>query len=251
MSLPVVVLAGGLATRLGPLTQTTPKSLLEVAGRPFVEHQMDLLQRHGLRDVVFCIGHHGDQIAAALGDGSRWDMRFQFVSDGAPRRHSGRPEPEPKGPRLLGTGGAIRAVLPLLGDAFFVLYGDSYLECDYAAIESAFRRGASPGLMTVYRNDDRFDRSNVQFEDGRIVVYDKRHRTPAMHHIDYGLGILTPAAFDPWSGEDAAFDLASVYQHLVSRGELMGYEVGTRFYEIGSAEGLAETRALLAVSRKP
>jgi NDP-sugar pyrophosphorylase family protein len=231
MSLPVVVLAGGLATRLGPLTQATPKSLLDVAGRPFVEHQMDLLARHGLHDVVFCIGHHGDQVANRLGDGSRWGMHFQFVSDG---------------PRLLGTGGAIRAVLPLVGPAFFVLYGDSYLDCDYAAIEKTFREGTAAGLMTVYRNDDRFDRSNVQFEHGRILVYDKQHRTPVMHHIDYGLGVLTPPAFEKWAGHDEAFDLAAVYQHLVRRGDLMGYEVATRFYEIGSAEGLQETRDLLA-----
>jgi N-acetyl-alpha-D-muramate 1-phosphate uridylyltransferase len=231
MSLPVVVMAGGLATRLGPLTEATPKSLLNVAGRPFVEHQMDLLQKAGLRDVVFCIGHHGDQVAQALGDGSRWGMRFRFVSDG---------------PRLLGTGGAIRAVLPLVGESFFVLYGDSYLDCDYRAIEAAFGAGQTEGLMTVYRNDNQFDRSNVQFEGGRIVVYDKQHRTPAMHHIDYGLGILTPAAFKPWAPGSDGFDLAAVYQHLVSRGELAGYEVATRFYEIGSPEGLQETRTLLA-----
>ena len=231
MSLPVVVLAGGLATRLGPLTEATPKSLLDVAGRPFVEHQMDLLARHGLRDVVFCIGHHGDQVANALGDGSRWGMHFRFVPDG---------------PRLLGTGGAIRAVLPLVGPAFLVLYGDSYLDCDYAAIERTFREGTAAGLMTVYRNDNRFDRSNVQFEHGRILVYDKQHRTTAMRHIDYGLGILTPAAFEKWAADDEPFDLAAVYQQLVARGELMGYEVATRFYEIGSREGLEETRALLA-----
>ena len=238
MSLPVVVLAGGLATRLGPLTEATPKSLLDVAGRPFVEHQMDLLARHGLRDVVFCIGHHGDQVANALGDGSRWGMHFRFVPDGL---------------RLLGTGGAIRAVLPLVGPAFFVLYGDSYLDCDYAAIERTFREGTAAGLMTVYRNDNRFDRSNVQFEHGRILVYDKQHRTAAMRHIDYGLGVLTPRAFEPWSPgskdpgrRSDGFDLAVVYQHLVARGELLGYEVATRFYEIGSREGLEETRAVLA-----
>ena len=231
MSLPVVVLAGGLATRLGPLTARIPKSLIDVAGRPFVEHQIELLARHGLHDVVFCIGHHGDQVEHALGDGSRWGMHFRYVSDGA---------------RLRGTGGAALSVLPLAGPAFFVMYGDSYLDCDYTAIESAFRNGRHTGLMTVYRNEDRFDRSNVQFEDGRIVVYDKRNRTPAMHHIDYGLGILTEASFEPWADDDDPFDLADVYQHLVSENGLAGYEVATRFYEIGSPEGLEDTRALLA-----
>jgi NDP-sugar pyrophosphorylase family protein len=231
MSLPVVVLAGGLATRLGPLTEGLPKILVDVAGRPFAEHQLDLLRQHDLHDVVFCIGHKGEQVEQALGNGSRWGMHFRYVSDG---------------PRLVGTGGAIRRILPLVEPMFFVLYGDSYLDCDYTAIERAFRASGRPGLMTVYRNEDRFDRSNVQFEHGRIAVYDKRNRTPAMHHIDYGLGILTARAFEPWADFDEPFDLADVYQSLAEQGELAGYEVPTRFYEIGSPEGLADTRALLA-----
>lgn len=230
MSLPVVVLAGGLATRLGALTERTPKSLLDVAGRPFAEHQMDVLAKHGLKDVLFCIGHHGEQVEQALGDGGRWGMRFRFVSDGE---------------KLLGTGGAVRRVLGLAGPEFFVMYGDSYLECDYRDIERSFHESGRRGLMTVYRNDDLYDRSNVQFEDGRIVVYDKRHRTPAMRHIDYGLGVLTAEAFEPWNDNEEAFDLADVYARLVEQGQLAGYEVPTRFYEIGSAEGLADTRALL------
>jgi NDP-sugar pyrophosphorylase family protein len=236
MSLPVVVLAGGLATRLGPLAEGTPKILIDVAGRPFAEHQLDLLARAGITDVVYCIGHHGDQVVAALGDGSRWGMRFRFVPDG---------------PKLLGTGGAIRQTLPYVGPEFFVMYGDSYLDCDYAAIEQTFRASGKAGLMTVFRNDDRFDRSNVEFSDGQIVVYDKRNRTPAMRHIDYGLGVLTAGAFEARTAAGAetpgdAFDLADVYQYLVARGELAGYEVSTRFYEIGSPEGLADTRALLS-----
>ena len=231
MSLPVVVLAGGLATRLGAVTESIPKILVDVAGKPFAEHQLELLRRHGLHDVVFCIGHRGDQVEQALGNGSRWGMHFRYVSDGE---------------RLVGTGGAIRRVLPLVEPTFFVVYGDSYLDCDYSAIERAFGDSGRTALMTVYRNDDRFDRSNVQFEHGRIIVYDKRNRTPAMRHIDYGLGILTTKAFEPWADCDDPFDLAAVYQHLVEESELAGYEVPTRFYEIGSPEGLEETRALLA-----
>ena len=235
MSLPVVVLAGGLATRLRPLTERVPKILLDVAGRPFAEHQVELLRRHDLADIVFCVGHLGEQVEAALGDGSRWGMRFRYLFDG---------------PRLLGTGGALRRALPLVGAEFLVTYGDSYLECDYASIEATFRAGLaraeSAGLMTVYRNDDKFDRSNVEFRDGRILRYDKVARTPDMHHIDYGLGALTADAFAPWRDGTEPFDLSNVYQHLVASGTLAGYEVPERFYEIGSAEGLEDTRALLA-----
>jgi NDP-sugar pyrophosphorylase family protein len=229
LSLPVVVLAGGLATRLRPATERIPKSLVDVGGQPFAVHQIELLRRHGLVDIRFLVGHLGEMIADSLGDGSRWNVRLRYVFDG---------------PRALGTGGAIRSALSQLGDPFFVLYGDSYLECDYGAIERAFRNGGTSGLMTVYRNDDRFDRSNVSYVDGRVVRYDKQHRVPEMHHIDYGLGVFRTAAFSQYG--DEAFDLASVYQGLLAHGDLAGYEVSDRFYEIGSLEGLEETRNYIA-----
>ena len=229
MSLPVAILAGGLATRLRPLTERIPKSLVEVAGRPFVEHQLALLQRAGVTDVVLLVGHLGEPVRDALGNGSRWGLRAQCVFDG---------------PAALGTGGALRRALPVLGDPFFVLYGDSYLDCEYAAIERAFLHGGRLGLMTVYCNENRGDQSNVVFEGGRIVRYDKVNRTAAMRHIDYGLGVLRHAAF-AHHADGEAFDLASLYQDLLARDELDGFEVPSRFYEIGSPQGLEETRALL------
>ena len=238
MSLTVAVLAGGLATRLQPLAEKVPKILLDVAGRPFAEYQVELLKRQGITDVVFCLGHLGEQVSESLGDGRRWGMTFQFVSDGQ---------------RLAGTGGALLRALPLLGTAFFVMYGDSYLECDFSAIERTFRSSAKAGLMTVYRNEDRWDCSNVEFESGRILKYDKVNRNPAMHHIDYGLGILTPGAFMPWRREvwqEQPFDLASVYQELIGQDHLVGYEVRERFYEIGSLAGLRETREFLERHRR-
>jgi NDP-sugar pyrophosphorylase family protein len=231
VSLPVAVLAGGLATRLQPLTAQVPKILLDVAGRPFAEHQIELLKRNGVSTVVFCLGHLGEQVVAALGDGQRWQMTFRFVSDG---------------PRLAGTGGALLRALPLLGPAFFVMYGDSYLECDFGAIEERFHASRRAGLMTVHRNNDRWDRSNVEYADGLIVRYDKINRDASMRYIDYGLGVLTPEAFAPWAGVDQPLDLAAVYQRLIASGGLAGYEVPERFYEIGSIEGLDETRVLLS-----
>lgn len=234
MTLPVVVLAGGLATRLQPLTERVPKILLEVAGRPFAEHQIDLLTRQGVHEVVYCVGYLGEMVEQALGDGSRWGLRFRYVFDG---------------PTLVGTGGAVRQALPVAGETFFVMYGDSYLECDFAAVESAYRASGAPGLMTVFHNDDRWDRSNVEFDDGRIVRYDKRDRDARMHHIDYGLGILSARALAPWQNDDQPFDLADVYQRLVASKALAGYEVPSRFYEIGSPEGLEELRTRLSTSR--
>lgn len=229
MSLPVAILAGGLATRLRPITETIPKALVEVAGRPFAAHQAELLRAQGITDVVWLVGYRADQVEAALGDGGRWGMRFTYVHDG---------------PVLLGTGGAIHRALAHLGEAFFVMYGDSYLECDFAAVEAAFRDSGRSGLMTVFRNEGLFDTSNVEFADGRIVRYDKKARTPAMRHIDWGLGVLKASAFARYPAGEP-LDLARVYQDLLAADELTGYEVSNRFYEIGSPEGMAETDAYL------
>ena len=228
--MPVAVLAGGLATRLRPITETIPKALVDVAGRPFAEHQLELLRRNGITDVVFLVGHLGEMVGDHLGDGSRFGVRLRYVFDG---------------PRPLGTGGAIRRALPNLDDPFFVLYGDSYLECDYAAVEDAFRGGTGDGLMTVCRNEDQWDRSNVRFVDGRIQAYDKTGATPGMRHIDYGLGAFRKAAFSA-RGEEESFDLAALYRQLLAEGRLEAFEVAGRFYEIGSPAGLEETRAHLA-----
>jgi NDP-sugar pyrophosphorylase family protein len=229
VSLPVAILAGGLATRLRPLTETIPKALVEVAGRPFAVHQVELLRQHGITDVVWLVGYRADQLESALGDGGRWGMRFAYVHDG---------------PVLLGTGGAIRRALARLGHAFFVMYGDSYLECDFGAVERAFRQSGRSGLMTVYRNEGLFDTSNVEFVDGRIARYDKRARAPEMQHIDWGLGVLKASAFEGYPA-DQPLDLARVYQDLLVANDLAAFEVHQRFYEIGSPEGLAETDAYL------
>ena len=225
MSLPVAILAGGLATRLRPITETIPKALVEIAGRPFAEHQAEMLQAQGVTEVVWLVGYRANQIEEALGDGSRWGLRFTYVHDG---------------PVLLGTGGALRRALPDLGEAFFVMYGDSYLECDFADVERVFRESGRSGLMTVYRNEGLYDTSNVEFAQGRIVRYEKKTRTPAMRHIDWGLGVLKASAFASYP-DGEPLDLARVYQDLLAAGDLTGYEVTNRFYEIGSPEGIADT----------
>jgi len=226
---PVAILAGGLAKRLWPLTETIPKALVTVAGAPFLMHQLRLLHSAGLRRVVICAGYLGEMIEAEMGDGAGLDLRIDYSFDG---------------PRLLGTGGALKRALPLLGRGFFVLYGDSYLPIDYRKVVFAFAAADKAGLMTVYRNLGRWDTSNVQFEAGQILHYDKKQRTLEMQHIDYGLGILKAESFASWP-DNEPFDLADVYRRLLSENQLSGYEVTKRFYEIGSPEGLAELDAFL------
>jgi len=225
--LPVAILAGGLATRLGPLTEKAPKSMLPVGGEPFIAHQLRLLRRSGIQHVILCVGHMGEKIEEFVGDGRGFGMRVEYSYDGA---------------SLLGTAGAIRNALPRLGRKFFVLYGDSYLPCDYAAVERAFAEQGKLGLMTVFHNEGRWDTSNVEFEDGRILVYSKKNRNDRMRYIDYGLGVFEAAAFE----QTRASDLADVYSELQRAGQLAAFEVGERFYEIGSPAGLEELEALLA-----
>jgi N-acetyl-alpha-D-muramate 1-phosphate uridylyltransferase len=227
---PVAVLAGGLATRMGELTLGNPKCLLEVAGRPFVHSQLGQLYKEGVRRVVLCLGHLGEKVVESVGDGSAFGLEVVYSFDG---------------PELRGTAGALRRALPLLGPSFFVLYGDSYLECPYEAIQEAFERAGNLALMTVFRNNGQWDKSNVEFNGGRILAYDKVTQSTAMQYIDYGLGILGARALDSVA-ESGRFDLATIYQEMLERGELAGFEVTERFYEIGSVAGLEETRRHLA-----
>ena len=227
--LPVAILAGGMATRLRPITEKIPKLLVEVAGEPFFSHQLRLLKQNGLTKIVLCVGYLGEMIVDQYGDGSKWGMKIQYSFDG---------------PKLLGTGGALIRALPKLGDAFYVLYGDSYLPVDYQAVGRSFLDSGKLGLMTVFENHEAYDASNVWFEDGRIRFYSKKEKLPQMRHIDYGLGLFRAAAFDPCP-RDAVVDLAAVQTDLVARGELAGYEMKERFYEIGSHAGLKELDELL------
>jgi NDP-sugar pyrophosphorylase family protein len=227
--LPVAILAGGLATRLRPITEKIPKALVGVAGEPFLTHQLALLRSRGIRDVVLCVGHLGEMIERDFGNGSAFGVQIKYSYDGD---------------RLLGTGGALRSALPLLGDRFFVLYGDSYLPVDFAAVAHAFQASGQPALMTLFKNDDRWDTSNVVFEAGAIRIYDKKNRLPEMRYIDYGLGVMQAKVLERWPARQQ-FDLADVYHTLAAEGRLAGHEVTQRFYEIGSPAGLAELEEFL------
>jgi NDP-sugar pyrophosphorylase family protein len=217
------------------MTETMPKSLLEVNGEPFAVHQLRLLQLKGIRRVVFCVAHLGELIQRAIGDGSALGLRVDYSFDG---------------PVLLGTAGAVRNALPKLGDPFFVMYGDSYLPCDYAAIARHFESSSTRsrgvlGMMTVFRNEGKWDTSNVEFEAGKILTYSKTNRTPRMRYIDYGLGVFRAEAFQSLP-TDKACDLAELYADLLRRKQLAAIEVRERFYEIGSPAGLRETAEFLA-----
>jgi NDP-sugar pyrophosphorylase family protein len=233
LQFPVAILAGGLATRLRPITEKIPKVLVAIAGRPFLAHQLELLRSQGIRRVVLCLGYLGEMVQREFGDGAAYGVELDYSFDG---------------PVLLGTGGALKRALPKLGEKFFVLYGDSYLPTPFAPIAETFEHSGKLGLMTVYRNEGKYDTSNVVFGDGEIKIYDKKLRLPEMQHIDYGLSLFRAKAFDRYPANQA-FDLADVMRDLVVAKELAGFEVSERFYEIGSHAGLEELNALLSVNQ--
>jgi len=230
----VAILAGGLAVRLRPLTDKIPKCLLPVAGRPFLYHQLDWLREQQVREVMLCVGFLGDQVYDAVGDGSRFGLSVGYSFDGD---------------RLRGTGGALYKALPLLGRAFFVLYGDSYIQCPLSNVEETFSRLGKRALMTIIRNDGKWDKSNVRLLDPNAIRYNKKSPTPDMSYIDYGLSVVRSSIFEGYETHDS-FDLADVLTDLSDRGELAGFEVAERFYEIGSSDGLMEAEGFLRGEEK-
>jgi MurNAc alpha-1-phosphate uridylyltransferase len=220
--LPIAILAGGLASRLGSLSINTPKCLIEINGKPFIEWQLKLLKAAGYKDFVFCISHKSDQIEKYLGNGSRYGLNFNYSLDGE---------------KQLGTGGAIKKALPILGQNFAVIYGDSYLPIKFTDVEAAFINSSASGLMTIFRNNNHLDTSNVEFSDNKIVEYNKNNKNLRMHHIDYGLTYFREEAFRTYYNIEV-FDLSNLCTHLSTTKKLDGFEVFNRFFEVGSIQGI-------------
>jgi NDP-sugar pyrophosphorylase family protein len=232
--LPVAILAGGLGTRLGALTESIPKSMVNVAGKPFIARQLDYLREQGLSRVVLCIGHFGAQIREFVGTGLGFGIEVSYSEDGS---------------SLLGTGGALRRASQLLGDHFFVLYGDSFLPVDFFSVQQAYQLSGKQALMTVLKNESRWDKSNALFVDGQLIEYNKHATRAEMNYIDYGLGVLSASILKQLPSTQY-FDLADVYQDLSAKGKLAGLEVHQRFYEIGSHSGLKETEEYFLTKEK-
>lgn len=225
--IPVVVIAGGLATRLRPFIDNIPKSLVPINGLPFVLHQLQLFEVKGITHVHFCLGYLG-QLVVNLIDKSSYKstMNITYSFDGK---------------KLMGTGGAIKNALTYLPEVFFVTYGDSYLDVDFKEIQNLFFsvKTDNEGLMTIYKNNNMHDVSNVVFKENKIKTYSKKQLSEEMEYIDYGLGILQKNHFF-CPDFDTSFDLAKIYEKLTNEGKLIGFEMQQRFYEIGSLQGIDE-----------
>jgi NDP-sugar pyrophosphorylase family protein len=234
-----VILAGGVGSRMRPMTEEMPKALLPVLDRPFADWQLQLLSQQGVERVLYSIGHHGEMLREHVGDGGRWGLAVRYVDEGE---------------QLRGTAGALRLALDqgALEDEFFVLYGDSYLPVDLPQIERGWNDSPLPALMTVFRNEGRWDSSNAVYEDGRVLLYDKDRpsdRVEEMHWIDYGLSILSRDVVAERVPADAVSDLAELMRGLSRDGMLAGFEVTQRFYEAGSREGVRDLERYLAEAK--
>jgi len=220
----VAILAGGLATRLRPLTTTTPKSMVMVHGKPFLAYQLDFLKKDGITDIVLCVGHLNEQIESYFGDGSRFGVRIRYSKEEG---------------TLLGTAGALRNALDLLDDTFFVMYGDSYLFLDFKEIWKFFHQFNKSGLMVVYKNENRYDTSNVSINGNFVQHYSKTEKTPDMVYIDYGVSILRKRVLEAVR-KNEYYSLETLFSSLIGQQQLLSYLTNQRFYEIGSVEGLKE-----------
>lgn len=226
--LPIAILAGGLAIRMRPLTCATPKALLPVAGKPFLFHQLDMLQAQNAQIVILCTGYMGNQIKEAIHRENSWKLDILFSDDGE---------------NLLGTGGAIKKAASLVQSSLMVLYGDSWVQIDFGQVSNYFQNINISSLMTVYNNNDLYDKSNVYYKDGHIIKYDKVNLVPEMRHIDYGLGCVSYESIQGWPN---TFDLSQYYTAMAKQGQLAGYEASQRFYEIGSKQGYEEIQRFFA-----
>lgn len=227
--IPLAILAGGLATRMRSVAVGIPKAMLDLAGRPFIDHQLELVHAKGIRQVVLCTGHLGEQIKAHVGDGSRFGLAVRY---------------SPDGPVLLGTGGALWKARPLLGDLFFFTYGDTLLDVDYASLIETMEITQLPAVMSLYRNNGQLDSSNAEI-DGVYAIYNKFHPSPTAAFIDYGMTLIRAELFDSFP-PDKPFDLAVLLEQVSRARQLAAHQVHTRFYEIGTRESYEEARTFLA-----
>lgn len=217
-----VIIAGGLATRLWPETKTIPKSLISISEKPFIDWQLTLLKEKGISEILLCVGYLGEQIEDFVGNGKKWGVNVSYSYEGE---------------RLLGTGGALRNALNKLDDKFFITYGDSYLPINYKNVLESFKKSNESALMTVYKNNGQFDKSNVAIENNKIKKYIKNSNDPDLIYIDYGLLIMSKDIIAKLP-ENETIDLAKPLQDLVEKDKLATFEVEHRFYEIGSRSGI-------------
>ncbi|KYK22480.1 hypothetical protein AYK24_02070 [Thermoplasmatales archaeon SG8-52-4] len=225
----MVILCGGLATRLGKYSKNTPKSMIDIEGKPFLEYQIEILKKHSIKDILLCVGHLSDEIRRYFGNGSKFDVNIKYSYDGY---------------KLLGPIGAVKNAEPLLENIFFIMYGDSYIKVDFQKVYSKFIKHNKLGLMTVFKNYDKYDKSNIAVENDLVVDYKKSNRTKEIVYIDYGMSVLRKESLD-YVPKDEFFSTDKFFSNLINIRQLLAFEVKNRFYHIGNPDSLEEFRSFI------
>ena len=222
----MVIICGGLGTRLGHLTKYTPKSMIEIEGKPFLEYQIENLKKQSVTDIVLCVGHLSEKIEEYFGNGERFgvNLKYSFEND-----------------KLLGQIGAVKNAEPLLKDTFFIMYGDSYLSIDLHKVHNFFIQNNKPALMVVYKNHDKYDRSNIIIQDNMVVGYGEKQRTRDMVYIDYGTSVFRKKVLE-YIPKDTPYSTEEFFSDLIKKQELLAYESEKRFYHIGTPEAIEDFR---------
>jgi NDP-sugar pyrophosphorylase family protein len=221
---PVLILCGGLGTRVRNIYPDLPKYLIPIHGEPFAYHQLRLLKKMGFCEIVLCVGYKKEMIKNSLGDGSSFGLQIQYSEENSDK--------------LLGTGGAIKKAVKLVSSPFAVLYGDSYLNFDFDPVFQKFLSSKKLGLMTIFHNKNQLGKSNVVFKNHEIISFDKEKSSSDMEYIDYGFSLFHSDAFNEI--DKTAFDLSDIVKKLISEKNLVGYEIDHQFYEAGTIEGKNE-----------
>jgi len=220
----IVVLCGGKATRLYPLTKKIPKSMIKFERKPFLEHQLDLFKKNRIFDIVLCVGYKAEQIKKYFGNGKNFGVEIKYSSDKK---------------KLLSTGGALKKAENLLEDSFLVMWGDSYLPFNFQKAIKFFKKFDKFGAMTVFKNLNKYEPSNVEVEKNLVKSYSKKRKTKKMKYIDYGVSIFKKEALK-FIPKNKVYDLTKLQQTLIKKKQLLAYPAEKRFYQIGSPDGLEE-----------
>jgi len=220
----IVILCGGLATRLGNLAKNTPKSMMEINSKPFLEHQIEKLKKQGLKDIVLCVGHLSRQIEEYFGNGKKFGVKIKYSYDGE---------------KQLGPIGAVKNAESLLDDDFFIMYGDSYLSVDFQKAYSDFKKTNKSALMVVYKNQDKYDKSNLIVDNNMVIGYGAEDKTKEMIFIDYGTSVLSKKTLESVP-ENTMYSTGEFFSELIKKNQLCAYEAKKRFYHIGNLEALEE-----------
>ena len=228
----IVILCGGLATRLGDLGKDTPKSMIQIKGKPFLEYQIENVKKHLITDIVLCVGHLSEQIEDYFGNGENLGVNIRYSYD----------KDKPLGPI-----GALKNAESLLQDTFFIMYGDSYVFVDFDKVYSYFKKQNKIALMVVYQNFDKFDSSNIIINNEKVVKYDGE-KTKETTYIDYGVSLFRKKILQDVP-QDVFYSTNDLFSKLVKQKELLAYEVKKRFYHIGTPEALKEFKKYIEIKK--